>query len=226
MPMCSPFTPAMPQLTTRATGLRPSASTLDFVASTTRAAPSLMPEALPGVTLPPGLKAAFSVPSFSRVVSRMCSSFSTSLVPPLAFTSTGTISLAKRPPSEAARARCWLRRAKVSISSRVMPWASERISQVPPMITPQAGSTKTESGPSRGSSRVWLPRKPSRAFLRMKGARLMASVPPARASSLSPSFMAWVALTIACMPDPHSRFTTRPVMVSGMPSLWPTYFER
>ena len=46
------------------------------VVTTTAAAPSLMPEELPAVTVPPSRNAARSLPSASMLVSRGCSSVS------------------------------------------------------------------------------------------------------------------------------------------------------
>ena len=51
-----------------ASGLRPSFAARSAVATTTAAAPSLMPEALPAVTVPSFLNAGFSAASFSAVV--------------------------------------------------------------------------------------------------------------------------------------------------------------
>ena len=46
----------------------------------------------------------------------------------------------------------------------------------------------------------------------------MHSAPPARAISASPSISAWTAETMACAPDPHSRFTFIAGVVSGIPA--------
>ncbi len=68
-------------------------------AITSAAAPSLIPDALPAVTVPPARNAGFSDASFSSVVSgRGCSSRTTS--------PTGTSSSSKRPASAAAAQRC------------------------------------------------------------------------------------------------------------------------
>ena len=74
------------------------------------AAPSLMPLALPAVTVPLGRKAGFRRASFSIVVSgRGCSSVSTTMGSPLRWgTTTGTISSLNRPLSMAALAFIWL----------------------------------------------------------------------------------------------------------------------
>jgi hypothetical protein len=79
--------------TRRARGLRPRAATRSPEASTTAPAPSLMPEALPAVTVPPSfLKAGFMLGQHFTVVSaRTCSSVSNSTVPLRVLISTGTI---------------------------------------------------------------------------------------------------------------------------------------
>ena len=50
-------------------------------------------------------------------------------------------------------------------------------------------------------------RAPQRAPCAMYGARLMLSAPPPTAMSVSPSMMVCAADTIACRPEPHSRFS-------------------
>src|SRR5213594_1168266 len=68
------------------------------VASTRAPAPSLMPEALPAVTEPSGLKAGFIFASCSRLTSdRTCSSVPKTTVPLRKGTSTGMICSRKRP---------------------------------------------------------------------------------------------------------------------------------
>ncbi|MNT05719.1 hypothetical protein D3C72_1403500 [compost metagenome] len=62
------------------------------------AAPSLTPEALPAVTVPPGFTTGFSAASFSNDVSRGCSSRSKTTERPLASApSNGMISWANHP---------------------------------------------------------------------------------------------------------------------------------
>src|SRR4029077_11727264 len=79
------------------------------------AAPSLIPEELPAVTVPPGRNTGLSLASCSSVVSgRGCSSSATSIVFFPVFTVSGTISSAKRPSAFARAARCWLRSAIAS----------------------------------------------------------------------------------------------------------------
>ncbi len=106
----------------RASGSRPSFSAAAAEATTSAAAPSLMPEALPAVTVPSFLKAGLSLASLSSEVWRGCSSVSNSTGSPLRCgTSTATISSLKRPAAMAASARCWLRRPNSSCSSRPSP---------------------------------------------------------------------------------------------------------
>ena len=97
----------------------PNSAALAAVITTTAAAPSLMPDALPAVIVPSAAKAGRSAASRSAVASgRGCSSWSTVTLPLRAATSTGTISCWKRPASIAAAARRWLWSAKASCSAR------------------------------------------------------------------------------------------------------------
>ena len=105
-----------------ASGSRPKRSTAASEATSRAAAPSLTPEALPAVTLPPSRNGARSLASLSRLVRRGCSSFPTRISSPRRCgTGMATISLARRPFSCAAAARCCERRAKASWSAREMP---------------------------------------------------------------------------------------------------------
>ena len=90
--------------------------------TTTAAAPSLRPDALPAVTVPPSLRnAARSLPRPSAVTpARGCSSLSTTRVPFRSLISTGTISSSKVPSSTARSAFCWLAAANSSCASRLM----------------------------------------------------------------------------------------------------------
>ena len=76
--------------------------------TTSAAAPSLMPDALPAVTLPSFLNAAFSAASFSAVVpARGYSSIDTVIGSPFfCGIGTGTISFLNRPSRTARSARC------------------------------------------------------------------------------------------------------------------------
>ena len=69
-------TPASARETSLRRGFRPSSFAFEAVITTTAAAPSLMPLALPAVTMPSGLNAGLSFPSASIVVWRGCSSWS------------------------------------------------------------------------------------------------------------------------------------------------------
>src|SRR5215471_15083479 len=102
--------------------LNPRAAANDPDAITTAAAASLMPEALPGVTVPSSANEGRSLARSSVVTpGRMCSSVSTVTVPFLLFTSTGVICSVKYPASLAAAARRWLSAASTSWSSREIP---------------------------------------------------------------------------------------------------------
>src|SRR5947199_242097 len=112
-------------------------------ATTTAAAPSLMPDALPGVTVPFFSNRATSLASASGVESgRMCSSLSTTTSPFFVFTVTGTISSPKRHDSRAFAASMWLRYANSSAASRVIPYLRPRFSAVFAMPRPLYESTR------------------------------------------------------------------------------------
>src|SRR5665213_1370231 len=121
VPMIAGSTPAVAQETMRASGVTPrrAASATDI--STRAAAPSLMPEALPAVTVPSLAKAGRSFASTSSVVpARGYSSVSTIWSPFRVLMVMGTISSLKRPASIAATARCCERAASTSWSLRVI----------------------------------------------------------------------------------------------------------
>ena len=92
-------TPALVSPSTRASGVRSYFFTASSDAISSAAAPSLTPDALPAVTVPPSLRNGVpSLASCSIVVSRGCSSFDTTIGSPLRWgIETGAISLAKRP---------------------------------------------------------------------------------------------------------------------------------
>ncbi len=54
----------------------------------------------------------------------------------------------------------------------------------------------------------------------------MLSAPPATAASVSPSRMYCDALTIACRPLPHRRFSVSAPLVTGSPPLTPATRDR
>ena len=62
-------------------------------------------------------------------------------------------------------------------------------------------------------------RAPQRWVTLAYAPRLMLSAPPATAASTSPSRMDCEALTIACMPLPHRRFTVSAPDSAGKPPL-------
>ena len=106
---------------------------------TSAAAPSVMPGALPAVTVPPsGWKAGFSLASASRLESaRGPSSTLTTVGPFLPGTVTGTISSSKRPASCAAMARWCERSANSSCASRETSCLAATRSAWTPMWTSQ-----------------------------------------------------------------------------------------
>ena len=93
----------------RASGVSPRFAASEALITTMAAAPSLMPEALPAVTVPSLEKAGRSLARISIVVSGLgYSSFSTTVSPLRPFTVTGAISSAKRPAFCASPALRWL----------------------------------------------------------------------------------------------------------------------
>ena len=122
MPMCEGSQPAAAQPTSVAMGVRPSSASLSSATIRQAAEASFCWLALPAVTVPFGISTR-SLARLSGVTSaRKPSSRANVTGSPLRCgTCTGTISSAKRPASQAAAARWWLRSAKASASSRVMP---------------------------------------------------------------------------------------------------------
>ena len=109
VPMMVGSTPAVAQEAMRASGVSPRFAASEALITTMAAAPSLMPEALPAVTVPSLEKAGRSLARISIVVSGLgYSSFSTTVSPLRPFTVTGAISSAKRPAFCASPALRWL----------------------------------------------------------------------------------------------------------------------
>ena len=108
----------------RARGSRPNRFTASSDASSSAAAPSLTPDALPAVIVPSGRTMGFRALRASSVVSaRGCSSRLTTISPLRSGMVTGAISPSNQPLAWTAPARCWLRRAKASWSARLI-WKS------------------------------------------------------------------------------------------------------
>ena len=220
--MISGGTPATPQDTTRARGFRPRRRASSASATTSAAAPSTMPLALPAVTNESFPKEGFNAANPSSVVSgRMWSSASTVTVLRPWETSTGTISSLKTPALTAAAAAFWLRKAYASMASRVMPWRRARLSEVCAMYRPHCVSRRATI--SESSSFPSPRRRPVRAPRMTCGAWVMFSMPPARARPDSPRRIMWAAETTDWIPDPHSRFTVRAGTSTGMPAFRPTW---
>ena len=118
-PMMRGATPAVAIPTTRALGVRPFFVALASSASSRAQAPSFTPLALPAVTVPSGRTTPLSLARASRLVSRGCSSLSTTIASPFfCGMVTGVISRARWPAFWAATARNWLFRAMRSCASR------------------------------------------------------------------------------------------------------------
>ena len=119
----------------RASGVRPSWSAFLAVITTTPAAPSFRPEALPAVTLPALSKAGRRPASTSALVLRLMNSSAAKTIgsPFFCAIENGTISSLKRPASCAAAAFCCEASASASCASRVMPYCLATFSAVMPM---------------------------------------------------------------------------------------------
>ena len=156
MPMIRGSTPAWAYPTSLPRGVRPLLVTNDSDASTTAAAASLMPDALPAVTVPSFANAGFSLAMSSRLTpGRICSSVSTTvMLPLLPGISTGRICSLKYPAAVAAAARRWLSAASSSWSARDTLKSAATFSAVTPMWQASNGSL---SAPTMGSSAVPSP---------------------------------------------------------------------
>src|SRR5205823_4631670 len=133
--------PASALPTSLAIGSCPAAAATAASASTKKAAPSLMPEALPAVTEPSFLNAGFILARISRVVLVFtCSSVSKTTSPFFVCFTIGTICDLNRPSAIADAARRCDSTASASCSSRVMPHLVTRFSAVTPMWPTPNGS--------------------------------------------------------------------------------------
>ncbi len=116
-PMIRGATPTMAQSTNLANGSDPFFSKESLSPTTTKAAPSVTPLELPGVTFPSLRKTGLNIPNFSIETSGLgnssCSISRVFFRP--SGTSIGDICLAKNPDSIAAPALCWLIRLHSSI---------------------------------------------------------------------------------------------------------------
>ena len=140
-PMTSGGTPARPHERMRAFGFKPSSFARAAVVTTSIAAPSTMPDALPAVTVPSLPNAARSARRPSIVVSGLMWSSvetTTSFLP--AITVSGAISAANLPAFTAAAPSMWLRSAYSSCSSREIAHFFATFSAVCAMKNLQNGS--------------------------------------------------------------------------------------
>ena len=216
MPITRGSTPATALPTNAPSGSMPSSRAFSSDAITSAAAPSLMPDELPAVTVPPLRNAGFSAASFSSVVSgRGCSSRVDVADRRRARRRSGR---PRRPPPSAAATRARTRpdprarrRSARRRSRRSRP--STRAGTSPPCC----GFGKRQ--PSVVSYSVWLPRGNALSgFAITNGARDIDSTPPATKRSPSPAITAWHAPTTAERPDAQSRFTVTPATDSGSPA--------
>src|SRR5690606_26348049 len=213
-PMISGSTPATAKERNTARGVNPSSWALSADMTTTHAAPSLVWDELPAVTVPPCLKAGLSCARASMEVSRRIPSSWVKVTVSLTArrpskrtrsTVTGTISSWNLPASVAAAARRWLAGARASCRSRVTLSRAATSSAVRPMLMYPSGAVRMSSG--LGDSR-----KP------VMGTRLMLSTPPARMTSAWPSMMRSAARAMACRPEEQKRLMVKPGTVGGSPA--------
>ena len=154
-----------------------------------------MPLLLPALTVPSRSKTGASLASEAAVTpARGCSSRASSAM--------GTISSAKRPSAQAASQRFWLRAAKVSCSSREIPYWRARVSAVSPMILPDIGSRNPSwtMASTIGRSPILVPQRASSRY----GTRLIDSAPRASTTSASPRRIERHAARMACIPERHA----------------------
>ena len=147
MPMIFGSTPACAYDTNRASGFSPRRSASARSISTSAAAASFRPEALPAVTEPPSfLNAGLSLLMSSSLASmRTCSSVSNITVPLRPTSGTGTICSLKRPCAMACCARRWLSSAASSCCARLMSNCAATFSAVTPMWMSWNGSCRAPS---------------------------------------------------------------------------------
>mmetsp|Transcript_96309 Transcript_96309/g.269514 ORF Transcript_96309/g.269514 Transcript_96309/m.269514 type:complete len:250 (-) Transcript_96309:549-1298(-) len=132
VPMIFGSTPAMAKDRTVAMTSRPLARAISRGISKQSAAPSLSPEALPAVTVPPfGLKAGRNFANPSAEASVLMNSSCSKTLPLGSFT--GTIWSLNFPAFCAAAAFCWEPSANASCEARSKPYFSAMFSAVIPM---------------------------------------------------------------------------------------------
>jgi hypothetical protein len=139
-----------------ASGLAPSLSAADLLASTTAEAPSLSVEALAAVTVPFLSKTGRSVGIFSSLTFLYSSSSETVTSPFLSAITTGAISFLNAPAFQASAARLYDSMAYASWSSRVMDCALAVFSAQLPIAT--WFSTSCRPSLTMASSSCWWPK--------------------------------------------------------------------
>ena len=210
----------------RARGSFPSRSARSFVPTTTQAAPSLIDDELPAVTVPPLRNAGCSLAMRSSEASgRGPSSEWTVTGSPFGCgASTVTISSSKRPASRGGHRAAVRPNAKASWSSRETPHFSATFSPVWPM--PNRWSTSRPfTGLTKSASRAWSPTspmsprgKPRSGLSITNGERLVDSTPPPSARSPSPTMIERAAWFTASRPEAQRRLTVTPGTSFGTPA--------
>ena len=205
----------------RASGRAPRACARSAEATTSAAAPSLMPLALPAVTVPSLLEGGLQLRerlgggAGARILVGVERS---SASPFFCGTGTATISSLKLPAAIAAAARAWLCAANASCAARVTWYLSATFSAVMPMWM-SANASVSPSWSMWSSTSPWPSRWPQRAPGSRYGAPLMLSVPPATTTSASPALIACAASITALRPEPQTLLTVCAGTDFGMPAV-------
>ncbi len=207
-PITSGESPLTPVDTIRASGARPSSSASVSLMTTRAAAPSLRAQQFPAVTVPSGRNTGSRPASESTVTPARGPSSRATTVP--SGRSTGVISRSQNPLASASWARCWLRAANSSCSSRVIPHSSATFSAVWPIATYTSGRPPTARGSAQRSppaasvslraiasaSRGLRRSSPGMWSLVPRVERLTASTPAETNTSPSPALIAWKAIRV------------------------------
>ena len=214
-------TPAVAPPRMRAIGVRPYFLAAASEAMISAAAPSLTPDALPAVTVPPSRNGVGSLASASTVVpARGCSSLATTTGVALALRDRHRRDLLRQPAVGLRGDRLVLaaHREGVLVGARHLKILGDVLAGLRHGIDAVLllHQRVDEAPADRRVVDLGVARKgaPS-AFGMTKGARDIDSTPPAIISSASPALMARAAMITASMPEPHSRLIVVPGHLLG-----------
>ena len=224
--MTAGSTPATAVATTRASGRSPSSRARSASTSRTAEAPSLMPELLPAVTVPPsaGTPAAASRAPRAVESARGCSSRSTTTGSPFRCGTLDRHDLVVEPAGLDGRdgPLLALERERVLALARDAPALGDVLGGLAHRVRVVAlGQARVDEAPAEGRVDQLARRRgrrPPPALSRTYGARVIDSTPPPMNTSPSPTAIACAAELIACSPEPHSRLTVSPPTSTGKPA--------